>query len=63
MAKKQTFGDKVGKNKQNAKTNIKFVKSTVTSKGSIRFSDEIVGVPEGENVENYLKNLFLRENK
>ena len=62
MAKKQTFGDKVGKNKQNAKTNIKFVKSTVTSKGSIRFSDEIVGVPEGENVDNYLKNL-LSESK
>ncbi|MAJ44866.1 MAG: hypothetical protein CMF96_09025 [Candidatus Marinimicrobia bacterium] len=59
MAKKQTFGDKVGKNKKNTKNNIKFVKSTITPKGSIRFSDEIIGVPEGENVENYLKNLLV----
>ena len=58
MAKKQTFGDKVGKNNKNSKTNIKFVKSTLTEKGNIRFSDEIVGIPEGENVENYLKNLI-----
>ncbi|MBC8197090.1 MAG: hypothetical protein H8E60_04295 [Candidatus Marinimicrobia bacterium] len=58
MAKKQSFGDKVGKQNRNAKTNIKFVKSSLTSKGNIRFSDEIVGIPEGENVENYLKNLI-----
>ena len=58
MAKKQTFGDKVGKNNKNSKTNIKFVKSTLTEKGNIRFSEEIVGIPEGENVENYLKNLI-----
>lgn len=58
MAKKQSFGDKVGKHNQNSKTNIKFVKSTKTNKGNIRFSEEIIGVPEGENVENYLKNLM-----
>ena len=58
MAKKQSFVDKVGKQNRNAKTNIKFVKSSLTSKGNIRFSDEIVGIPEGENVENYLKNLI-----
>lgn len=58
MAKKQTFGDKVGKHNKNSKTNIKFVKSTLTEKGNIRFSEEIVGIPEGENVENYLKNLI-----
>tara|TARA_B100001029_G_C14988073_1_gene410278 strand:+ start:861 stop:1049 length:189 start_codon:yes stop_codon:yes gene_type:complete len=60
MAKKQSFGDKVGKNKQNLKTNIKFVKSSLTSDGNIRFSDEIVGVPEGENIENYLKNILAQ---
>ena len=58
MAKKQSFSDKVGKHKLSAKTNIKFVKSNITSKGNIRFSDEIVGIPEGENIENYLKNLM-----
>ena len=58
MAKKQTFGDKVGKINKNSQTNIKFVKSTLTEKGNIRFSEEIVGIPEGENVENYLKNLI-----
>ena len=62
MAKKQSFGDKVGKNKKASKTNIKFVKSTVTQKGSIRFSDEIVGVPDGENVEKYLKSLMKKNN-
>ena len=58
MAKRQSFGDKVGKHKLNAKINIKFVKSSITSKGNIRFSDEIVGIPEGENIENYLRNLM-----
>lgn len=58
MAKKQTFGDKVGKHNNRSKTNIKFVKSTITAKGNIRFSDEIIGIPEGENIENYLKNLI-----
>ena len=58
MAKKQSFSDKVGKHKLNAKTSIKFVKSSITPKGNIRFSDEIVGIPEGENIENYLKNLM-----
>ena len=57
MAKKQSFSDKVGKHKKSAKTNIKFVKSSISSQGNIRFSDEIVGIPEGEIIENYLKNL------
>ena len=62
MAKKQSFGDKVGKNNKATKTNIKFVKSNITQKGSIRFSDEIVGVPDGENVEKYLKSIIKKNN-
>ncbi|NQU66789.1 MAG: hypothetical protein HQ510_02500 [Candidatus Marinimicrobia bacterium] len=61
MAKKQSFGDKVGKaSEKEQKTCIKLVRSTKSkkTKDGIRFSEEILGVPAGENVDSYVNNLL-----
>jgi len=57
LAKKQTFGDKVGKgNAKSQQVHIKLVKSYRSNvNDSIRFSDEIVGIPSGEDITEYLK--------
>jgi hypothetical protein len=57
MAKKQSFGDKVGKgSSKEQKTYIKFVKSYRSEvNDSIRFSEKIMGIPNGENITDYLK--------
>lgn len=57
MAKKQSFGDKtagkaIGKNK------VKLIKSNISTKTkSIRFSEEMVTIPEGKSVESVLKEI------
>ena len=62
MAKKQTFGDKTKKNSEKSKTFFKVVRTTKNkdTKG-IRFNEEMVGVPSGENADNFIK-LFLDQN-
>ncbi len=56
MAKKQSFGDKVGKGSQKEqKVHVKLVRVGDSKKsGGIRFAEEIVGVPTGENLINFL---------
>ena len=48
MAKKQSFSDKTGK-KAASKNRIKLVRSVISEKtGSVRFSEDILSVPEGK---------------
>ena len=62
MAKKQTFGDKTKKSSEKSKTFFKVVR-TIKNKDTagIRFNEEMLGVPPGENADNFLKK-FLDEN-
>ncbi len=65
MAKKQSFGDKVGKTvEKEQKTCIKVVRSVQSKKNKdgIRFSEEIHSVPSGENVESFVNNLLGSSN-
>lgn len=63
MAKKQSFSDKVGKQGKNEKTTIKLVKTFKgEGKDNVRFNEEMVGIPEGENIEKYLK-TYIDSNK
>lgn len=56
MAKKQSFSDKVGKQGKHGKTTVKLIKTYKgDDKDNVRFNEELVGIPEGENVEKYLK--------
>ena len=55
MAKKQTFQDKSNK-KTNKKNIVKLIRSNfLKDKQSVRFLEEIVHIPDGENTEVYLK--------
>lgn len=61
MAKKQTFGDKTGKAiAKGQNTCIKIVRAGKSNKNkdSIRFSEEMHSVPNGESVDNYVLNLL-----
>ena len=61
MAKKQSFGDKVGANKKNAKDIIKVVRASVSSvTGALRFSSEMVRVPDGKSADNVVKELISK---
>tara|TARA_B100000029_G_C17587138_1_gene961467 strand:+ start:201 stop:392 length:192 start_codon:yes stop_codon:yes gene_type:complete len=63
MAKKQSFSDKVGKQGKNEKTTIKLVKTFKgEGKDNVRFNEEMVGIPEGENIEKFLKS-YIDSNK
>ena len=54
MAKKQTFGDKASQKKQ-SKNMIKLVRAFKDdSKGSTRFSVEMLKVPDGKEPKNYV---------
>ena len=58
MAKKQTFSDKSGK-KQNSKNRIKLIRSYLSDKtGSLRFTEDMLLVPEGESPEKVIKNFI-----
>tara|TARA_Y100000590_G_scaffold144137_1_gene165694 strand:+ start:195 stop:380 length:186 start_codon:yes stop_codon:yes gene_type:complete len=58
MAKKQSFSDKTGK-KSASKNRIKLVRSVVSDKtGSIRFSEDIIPVPEGKTPEAVVKEFI-----
>ena len=58
MAKKQSFSDKTGK-KLVSKNRIKLVRSVLSDKtGSIRFSEDVLPVPEGKTPEAVIKEFI-----
>jgi len=58
MAKKQTFSDKSGK-KQSSKNRIKLIRTYLSDKtGSLRFTEDMLLVPEGESPEKVIKNFI-----
>ena len=58
MAKKQTFSDKSGK-KQSSKNRIKLIRTHLSDKtGSLRFTEDMLLVPEGESPEKVIKNFI-----
>ena len=60
MAKKQTFGDKASQKKQ-SKNMIKLVRAFKDdSKGSTRFSVEMLKVPDGKEPKNYVKEVLSK---
>ena len=57
MAKKQTFESKLNKS-DNKKNQIKLIRSQFSkSSQSIRFSEEMVTIPDGKSVDAYLKEI------
>ena len=60
MAKKQSFGDKTGA-KKNVKDMIKVVRASKSSAtGALRFSTEMVRVPDGKSADNVVKELISK---
>ena len=60
MAKNQSFGDKASV-KKNVKDMIKVVRASASSvTGSLRFSTEMVRVPEGKSADNLVKELISK---
>ena len=61
MAKKQTFESKLNKS-TSKKNQIKLIRSHLLSdKASIRFSEEMVTVPEGKSIEAHLKEVLSKK--
>ena len=62
MAKKQAFGDKVGKQRGTGKNHVKVIRTgrTATS-GTLRFYEEMVHIPEGKNADSVVKELLAKE--
>ena len=61
MAKKQTFGDKVGKQKSSSKNHIKLIRSGRSKKsGALRFYEEMVRVPDDKSAESVAKEIFSK---
>ena len=61
MAKKQTFGDKVG-GKDASKIYIKLIRSGRSDKtGALRFNEEMVQIPDGENANSVIKELLANK--
>ena len=54
MAKKQTFSDKSSK-KTNINNIIKLIRSSISSKGAVRFSEDMLEIPEGKSPELVIK--------
>ena len=60
MAKKQTFGDKVGK-QSSSKNHIKLIRSGRAPKtGALRFYGEMVRIPDGKNADALVKELLSK---
>ena len=58
MAKKQSFGDKVGKQLTN-KNYIKLIRSSRSDKtGALRFNEEMIQIPDGKNADAVVKELL-----
>ena len=60
MAKKQTFESKL--NKSDSKLNqIKLIRSFLSkNKDSVRFSEEMVKIPDGKSIESHLKEVLKK---
>ena len=62
MAKKQSFGDKVGKKKGTGKNHIKLIRTSRSSKsGALRFYEEIVRIPDGKGADSFIKDLLSKD--
>tara|TARA_B100000315_G_scaffold236248_1_gene251876 strand:+ start:272 stop:463 length:192 start_codon:yes stop_codon:yes gene_type:complete len=62
MAKKQSFGDKVGKKKGTGKNHIKLIRTGRAIKsGALRFYEEMIRVPDGKNADAVVKELLEKE--
>ena len=57
MAKKQTFSDKSSK-QSSVKNKIKLIRSSISEKGSIRFSEDMLEVPEGKTPDAVIKEFI-----
>tara|TARA_Y100000590_G_C14964797_1_gene730100 strand:+ start:19 stop:201 length:183 start_codon:yes stop_codon:yes gene_type:complete len=57
MAKKQTFSDKTSKNNE-IKNKIKLIRSSITSNGALRFSEDMLEVPEGKTPDLVIKEFI-----
>ena len=63
MAKKQTFESKLSKS-GNKKNQVKLIRSQfMEEKQSIRFSEEIVVVPDGKSIDSYLNEIVKNKKK
>jgi len=61
MAKKQTFGDKVGK-ESTSKTFIKLIRSERSDKtGALRFNEEMVQITDEKNANAVIKELLANK--
>ena len=59
MAKKQTFGDKVGKSSEGEKKKyIKLIRVTRSEKGSLKFNDTMLGIDNDKNPDNIVKEIL-----
>ena len=62
MAKKQAFGDKVGKKKGTGKNHIKVIRTGRAMKtGALRFYEEMICVPEGKDADVVVRELLVKE--
>ena len=62
MAKKQSFGEKVGHTIKSSKNHIMLIRSGRSDKtGALRFNGEMVFVPEGKNADGLVKELLANK--
>ena len=58
MAKKQTFESKLNKSGSKKKNQIKLIRSQFSKDSQvIRFSEEMIAIPDGKSVEAHLKEI------
>ena len=61
MAKKQTFESKFNKSSGSKKNQIKLIRSQLSKDSkSIRFSEEMVAIPDGKSIEAHLKEIISK---
>ena len=62
MAKSQSFGDKVGKNKKKGKNHIKLIRTGRSEKsGALRFYEEMLRIPEDKNPDGVVKERLAKK--
>ena len=61
MAKKQSFGDKVG-NKNSINNHIKLIRSRRSNQtGALRFNEEMIQVPDGKSADIVVKEILANK--
>ena len=61
MAKKQSFGDKVGR-KDEIKNYIKLIRSSRSEKtGALRFNEEMIQIPDGKSADAVVQELLANK--